>query len=107
MYWETLPGWFWFIHHSFLLVTLGAGIYEVFKKRLLKESMLLIVVLLTSFVIFVLNAIGRLEGMNEFEWLYSELVNGAVWAIYVLLSYMYVFVWWVFVFFKNRKEAVI
>lgn len=106
MDWDTLPGWFWIIHHAILLITLGMAIFSIVRKRLRKESILLIFLLLTSSVVFFMNTIGRLQGTNEFEWLYKELLSGSIWAIYVLINYFYLLVWWILFLVLKEKNPI-
>jgi hypothetical protein len=57
---------------------------------------------MASFVAFV-SALGRSDGMNEFEWLFQEMLGGSLWAMYVLGHYVYIVIWWILFFFKQNK----
>jgi hypothetical protein len=91
----TLPEWFWTVYYLFLLLTLATTIISIIKKRYIKMSLLTICLTLTIPIISLINSIGRLEGLNEFQHLIKELQNAAVWSLYVSLGYIALVVWWV------------
>lgn len=102
MYWETLPNWVWIIYYLFLLATLGTAISSVIRKKMLKLSIIAIVLTMTVPVISLINSIGRAEGLNEFEHLVTQLQQGAIWSIYTIIGFLFLIVWWVIFLFKNK-----
>jgi hypothetical protein len=106
MVWETLPNWFWTIHHSLWLLTLCAGIFGLFQKRIRIESIILVIWLPTALLAEFSIAIGRGDGMNEFEWLFQEMMRGSFGAMYVLGHYVYIVFWWFLFFFKKNKKYI-
>nr|WP_233710995.1 hypothetical protein [Lederbergia citrisecunda] len=100
MYWETLLSWFWVIYYICLLITVGASILSVRYKKLIKMSLITIILTVTIPIVSVIHSIGRIEGHNEVEHFLSQLQQGAIWAIYSFLGYLYIIVWWV-LFFKK------
>ncbi|RDU38038.1 hypothetical protein DRW41_00215 [Neobacillus piezotolerans] len=102
MYWETLPSWVWVIYFLFLFITLGTGILNVIRKRMLGLSILAIVLTITVPIISMFNSIGRAEGMNEFEHLITQLQQGAIWSIYSIIGFLYLFAYWTVFFLKNK-----
>ncbi|WP_053366302.1 hypothetical protein [Bacillus sp. FJAT-27245] len=105
MYWETLPSWVWVIYYLFLFLTLGTGILNVIRKRMLGLSIIVIVVAITVPIISMLNSVGRAEGMNEFEHLVAQLQHGAIWSIYSIIGFLYLVVFWTLFFLKNKINA--
>ncbi|WP_316572402.1 hypothetical protein [Neobacillus sp. YIM B06451] len=105
MYWETLPGWVWGVYYLYLLLTLGVGILNVSRKRILTFSVITIVLSITVPIISVLNSIGRAEGINEFEHLVAQLQRGSIWSIYVVIGFIYLFAYWAVIIIKNKRNA--
>ncbi len=66
-------------------------------------SITLIVFLMTVPVISLLGCIGRGEGQNEFEYIFAQFLQGAVWSIYVVIGYLFLVIWW-FVFSLSNKK---
>jgi len=100
--WETLPSWFWAVYYLFLLITLVAAIFSVLKRVNKSLSILGILITFSLPIIGLVNSIGRAEGMNEFEHLVSQIQQGAMWSIFTLIGFMFLFVWWV-LFLRNIK----
>ncbi|UPG63838.1 hypothetical protein [Metabacillus endolithicus] len=100
--WETLPSWFWAVYYLFLLITLVAAIFSVLKRVNKSLSILGILITFSLPIIGVVNSIGRAEGMNEFEHLVSQIQQGAMWSIFTLIGFMFLFLWWV-LFLRNIK----
>lgn len=101
---ETLSGWFWAIYYLVLLTTVVTAIYSVVRKRIRSLSICAIVFALTVPIISLINSIGRAEEMNEFEHLLSQLQQGAIWSIFVIIGYLFLLVWWFLFFFKSKNE---
>ena len=78
MYWETLPSWVWVFYYLFSFLTLGIGIFNVIRKRMLGLSIIAIVLTITVPIISMLNSIERAKGMNEFEHLVAQLQQGSI-----------------------------
>ena len=102
--WETLPGWFWALYYLFFLATLGTAIFGVMKKKHGGLSILAIVITITVPSISLLNSIGRIEGMNEFEHLFSQLQQGTVWSIFTVIGYVFLLIWWVLILFRSKSK---
>ncbi len=102
--WVTLPDWFWALYYLFFLATLGTAIFSVVKNKQRGLSILTIVFTVTIPMISLINSIGRVEGMNEFEHLFSQLRQGAVWSIFTVISYIFLLVWWVLILFKSKSK---
>ncbi|WP_319005832.1 hypothetical protein [Metabacillus niabensis] len=68
-------------------------------------SLVAIVIVITVPIISLLNSVGRKEGLNEYEYLISQLQQGSMWSFYAVLGYLYLVVWWfLFIFaYKNVK----
>ena len=102
MYWETLPNWIWAIYYAFLLFTLVLAIISIKQSNLKGLSIITIVLIFTTPVIAIINSIGREYGVNEFEHLVTHLQQGSLWALFIIIRYLYIFVWWVLLFFKYQ-----
>ncbi|MDI6647501.1 hypothetical protein QL818_10585 [Bacillus altitudinis] len=102
--WETLPNWFWALYYLFFLTTLGTAIFSVVKNKHRGLSILTIGFTVTIPMISLINSIGRVEGMNEFEHLFSQLRQGAVWSIFTVIGYIFLLVWWVLILFKSKSK---
>lgn len=106
MQWETLPVWFWIIYYLFLLMTIGTAIFSMIKKKHIKLSILTIFLTITTHSIFFLNSFSRTEGMNEFEFLFNQILHGNILSILVTVGYILIFAWWIlFLFNLKRKEV--
>ncbi|WP_328286236.1 hypothetical protein [Sporolactobacillus terrae] len=104
MDWETLPNWFWIIYYLTFVATLVAAIIGLFRHQFKLWSLGALVFTLTIPVVSVLGSIGRANGRNEFEHLYSQLLHGAVWAYYVTIGYVFLIAWWI-LFFKSFRRG--
>lgn len=94
MYWETLPTWVWSIYYLFLLATMGTAIYSMIRKKLIGLSIIAMILTISIPFISFLNSIERAAGLNEFEYLILQLQQGAIWSVYTMVGYLYLFVWW-------------
>lgn len=103
MNWETLPLWFWGIYYLYLFTTFVVAIISVLKRDMIGFSIVAIVFTVSVPIISLINSIGRTEGMNEFEHLVSQIKQGAIWSIYTIVGYLFVFVWWVLFLRKYRQ----
>ncbi|WP_164669771.1 hypothetical protein [Virgibacillus doumboii] len=101
---ETLPNWFWIIYCLLLLTTLITAIYSFAKKKMEGFSILAIVITVTVPVVSLINSIGRTEGMNEFEHLVSQLQQGAIWSVFVVLGYLFLLLWWISFLLKVKEK---
>ena len=73
-----------------LFLTLGTAIFNVIRKRILRLSIIAIVLTITVPMISMFNSIGRAEGMNEFEHLVAQLQQGSAWSIYAVLGFLFI-----------------
>jgi hypothetical protein len=105
MYWETLPNWVWIIYYLFLIVTLGTAIFSVIRKKMIRLSIIAIVLTMTVPIISLINSIGRAKGLNEFEHLVTQLQQGSIWSIYAIIGFLYLLVWWVMFLIKNKMKT--
>lgn len=99
----TLPAWFWILYYAFLTITLGISIFAVMGKRNRVLSIINLVVVVTVPAISFINSIGR-TAPNEFHHLIIHLKQGSPWAIYALLGYLFILVWWMFFLKNNNKK---
>ena len=105
MYWEALPNWCWVIYYIFLLTTLGTAIFSVVKKKMKGLAILAIGFTVSVPMISLINSIGRTEGINELEHLFSQLQQGAMWSIFTIIGYLFLLVWWILFLIKNRTKT--
>ena len=101
---ETLPNWFWTIYYLFLLVTLGTALLSVIKRKMSRLSFIAIVLTLIIPLVSLINSIGRPEEMNEFEYLVSQLQQGAIWPVFIMVGYLFLIVWWGLFLFKSKAK---
>ncbi|WP_462405477.1 hypothetical protein [Gracilibacillus sp. Marseille-QA3620] len=101
---ETLPNWFWTIYYLFLLVTLGTALLSVIKRKMSRLSFIAIVLTLTIPLVSLINSIGRPEEMNEFEYLVSQLQQGAIWSVFIMVGYLFLIVWCGLFLFKSKTK---
>lgn len=102
---ETLPDWAVAIYYSFFLLTLGAAVFSLIRKRLKRLSIITLVVAITLPIVYILGGIGRPNGLNEIELLFSQLQQGSFWAIYVVINFLYLLVWWLTFLSNNKKYS--
>jgi uncharacterized membrane protein YhaH (DUF805 family) len=111
MYSETLPTWFWVIYYLFFIATFGTSLFSLVKKKLKTLSSLTLVLTITVPIIGLLGSIGRPQEMDELELFSSQLQQGSIWSIFMLLGYAIIVVWWLLFLFgietkpKNRTNA--
>ncbi|KHE68117.1 hypothetical protein [Halobacillus sp. BBL2006] len=103
MQWESLPDWIWAIYYLFFITTLGTAILSIVKRDNKSWSIVAALFTITVPIVSLINSIGRPVGMNEFEYLVSQLQQGAFWSIYVLIGYFFLLGWWGLFLFKANK----
>lgn len=102
---ETLPGWFWFVFYLFLILTLITTSFSLIRKRYVPSSIINLFLVITVPIVGVLNSIGRIEG-NELEYLIISISQWSLWAIFVLLGFLYMLFWWIHFFGRNKKNIL-
>lgn len=105
MHWETLPNWFWIIYYLFLLITLGASIFSVIRKKMKSLSILAIIFVITVPIISLINSIERPAGTNEFEYLINNLQQGFIWSIFIIIGYLFLLVWWLLFLLNSKTKS--
>lgn len=104
MYWETLPNWFWTIYYLFILTTLGTAIFSVVNKKIKSLSFLAIIFTIAVPVVSLINSIERTQEVNELEHLVNQLQQGAIWSVFCVIGYLFLLIWWVLFFLKNKTK---
>jgi hypothetical protein len=84
-------------------ITITAAIHAAAKNKLRNLSALAIIFSITIPITSLSNSIGRDASTNELEHLLSQLQQGAFWAIFEVIGYIYLLTWWVLILLKNRK----
>ncbi|RJG23114.1 hypothetical protein [Paenibacillus thiaminolyticus] len=92
--WATNASWVWLLFYSVFGISLAASAFSLIIRKRIGISVLHIVILVTGFMVFFLNAMGRSEGMTELHYFWKSLREGALWAIYVLISGLFSIYWW-------------
>ncbi|MEH6944186.1 hypothetical protein, partial [Bacillus sp. JJ722] len=92
----------WVIYSTFLLITLGLAIFSIIQSKIKSLSIIAIVIICTTPVIGIINSIERENGINEFEHLVIHLRQGSLWAFYIIISHLYILVWWILFFSKDQ-----
>lgn len=62
-----------------------------------------IIVSISVLVIQIFNSMGRRDGMNELDHLFSRFEMGDTWAIFVIIGYMYIVIWWIVLLNRRTK----
>lgn len=104
MNWVTLPDWLWIIYYLFLLSALVAGIVSLIKNKYIILSIISIIFAITLPALGLINSIGRLENTNEFQHLFIQLQEGSIWAIYSVIGYLYLFLWFILFLVRLKKK---
>ena len=86
---------FWIIYYLLLMTIFVRAIYSVIKKKLSPLAMIAILVIVSVPMVSLMNSIGRPLEMNEFEFLAREFKQGALWAIFTIVGYLYLLVWFI------------
>ncbi|CDQ20035.1 hypothetical protein [Halobacillus karajensis] len=102
MQWETLADWIWAIYYLFFITTLGTAVFSIVKKDNKIWSIVVVLFTITVPIVTLINSIGRSRGLNEFEYLVSQLQHGAFWSIFVIIGYFFLLGWWGLFLFKIR-----
>ena len=103
---ETLPGWFWFIYYLFLILTLITTSFGLIRKRNVPFSIINLFLVITVPIVALLNSIGRTEG-TELDYLISSISQWSLWAIFVLLGFLYMLFWWIQFFLRAKKTSLL
>lgn len=104
---ETLPTWLWIIYYLILFITLVATIRSLFQKKMIVFSFIVSLFTVSIPIISLGNSIGRQEGLNEFTHFLQEWQHNSPWALFVMIGYLCILLWWALVFIKvNQKKIV-
>jgi uncharacterized membrane protein YdfJ with MMPL/SSD domain len=102
---ETLPDWFWILYYLFIITTFVTSILNAVRKRKKFLSIFAaFITLITPFLSF-LYAIGRGDGLNEWEYIGIGLQAGSLWAMTVTAAHLVTIAWWFFFFSKFNTEV--
>lgn len=99
---STMPSWFWNGYYLFIVITLGAAVYYLVRRREKLFSVLAVIFSLTVPWYSLINSIGRPENLNEFQFLLKQLLAGKLWSIYVTLGYIYLLIWWGMILIRRK-----
>ncbi|RNB93062.1 hypothetical protein EDM60_24560 [Brevibacillus parabrevis] len=88
-----MPGWFWAIYYLFFLIPAGTAVFCLARKKNKRMSVAAMLLALLLPVVSLWKSIGRAEEMDEFEHFVMELLQGSLWAVFVLASYVFLFAW--------------
>lgn len=91
----TLPNWFWILLYAVLIITLSISIFSIIRRTNRGISIINLIAVITAPVVHFSGSVGRPGGLNEFEHLFSHLIQGNLWAIYVSICYIFILFWWV------------
>jgi hypothetical protein len=86
---------FWIILYLLLMIIFVRAIYSVIKKNQVPLAMIAILIIISVPMVSLMNSIDRPLEMSEFEFLSRELKQGALWAIFTIAGYLYIFVWFI------------
>ena len=106
MYWESNSGWIWGIYYLFLLLTSIIAIINIFKNKNKVGSFIAIIFSFTIPIISIINSVGRNEGVNEFKHLLINVKNWEIWAIYLLIGYMYILIYISFIVINFNRRSI-
>jgi hypothetical protein len=56
-------------------------------------------------IVGLLNSMARGEGIDEFEYLISQLQQGALWSVFTIIGYLFLLGWWL-LFVFNRELLI-
>ncbi|KZZ84151.1 hypothetical protein [Bacillus sp. SJS] len=101
---STLPAWIWIFYYLFLLITLGTALFRLIRQNGKAYSAIAFAAALTIPPVAFFSSIGRQEGTNEWQHFISELQIGALWAVYVLAGFLYLFIWWALMITEKRDR---
>lgn len=91
---ETLPSWVWGFYYVFLLIALGSSIVYLIRKQRKLLSILTMFSSVFGPIVFFLQSLLRASG-TEIDNLWHSLGQGEIWALFVILAFMEMLVWYV------------
>ncbi len=91
---ETLPSWVWGFYYVFILIALVSSIVYLIRKQRKLLSILTILSSIIGPIVFFLQSLLRASG-TEIDNLWHSLGQGEIWALFVLLAFMEMLVWYV------------
>ncbi|UHA73710.1 hypothetical protein [Paenibacillus sp. 481] len=93
--WATNAPWVWVLFYAILGANVIGSVVGLFKKNMRLLSSLHLAVIVSGFVVGFMNAIGRTEGQTELQFFMNQLMQGSLWAIYVLFCILFSIIWWI------------
>ncbi|MFU0788734.1 MAG: hypothetical protein ACFWT6_01975 [Virgibacillus proomii] len=88
----SLPTSVWIIYVVFIAGTLLLAIVSNARDRLIPFAYLSIILSIATPLIGFLYSIGRPEEVNELTYLFSQMWNGSLTAIFIFMSHLYLLV---------------
>lgn len=100
---ETLPTWFWFCYNLILLATLVGGIINWVRQVYSPMAAITIILSLLVPLVGFVYGVGRGEGLNEIQYVMTQLKERDIWALFIITAHIYFAVWW-FLFLNLSKR---
>lgn len=98
---NSLPDWFWIIFYSIILLTIGLNIFFVIKRKYTIISLINVPLIFILYITFFIKSFSGDENLNEYQYLFRSIQDGAIWAIFIALGHLYFVVWWLFILKKK------
>ncbi|OPA73774.1 hypothetical protein BVG16_27210 [Paenibacillus selenitireducens] len=102
----TEPLWIIMIYYIIMGATLVTSVVSLIRLRLVLMSFIQVTNVAASFVLTLIIAMGRPEGVTEFRYIADQAIAGSAGAIYVGISDVLIIIWW-YLFLMTKKQEPI
>ncbi|MBX0356849.1 hypothetical protein [Halobacillus sp. Nhm2S1] len=101
----TVPFWLVAVFYLFIMISFALAIRKIIKKQLVVPSIIAVIFIPFSTVLFVFSSIGR-GNQNEWEYFIDRVKEFELWAWMCLVIFVYLLYWWYLVFRSRRIRDV-
>ncbi|CDQ40791.1 hypothetical protein M948_17945 [Virgibacillus sp. CM-4] len=102
----SLPTWIWVFYFIFLVFTLTTALISNFKNRSISYAYTAIILSFAAPLFSFLFSVGRPEGVHSISYVFSQIWNGNLFALAIVLANIYL-LFWDGLFIKNYRDQLI
>ncbi|MFS0555372.1 hypothetical protein AB1L13_13335 [Brevibacillus sp. 179-C 9.1 HS] len=92
----TVPSWLVSIYFLFMIVTISLAIFCLVKRKLLRMSIVTLVVAIVAPLVFFFNSLLR-GYVTELDFFWLELASGEIWALFVGSAFVEIVIWYILI----------
>ncbi|RKL67468.1 hypothetical protein CR203_08930 [Salipaludibacillus neizhouensis] len=97
------PIWIFVLLYAIFIITFISAIKSLNQRKRIILSIGMIVIIPVQYLLQLVSSIGRSPGVTEMQHLINGIAQFDTWAIFVLLAYLYIVIWWIMILKSYKK----